>query len=84
MCEACSCDTTSTATSTTTTAGSASFVVPDMTCGHCEATVRGAFEKAMPGAALNIDLGAHKVTVDGDADKARAILVEAGYTPEAA
>lgn len=60
------------------------FHVPDMTCGHCEKTVRAALEKELPGAAVSIDLGAHRVTVEGDAVKAEEAIREAGYTPEKA
>ncbi|MCX8998476.1 heavy-metal-associated domain-containing protein [Rhizobiaceae bacterium BDR2-2] len=59
------------------------FTVPDMTCGHCEKTLRGALEKELPGAAVSIDLGARRVSVEGDAAKAEAAIREAGYTPEA-
>ncbi|MFB9951368.1 heavy-metal-associated domain-containing protein [Rhizobium puerariae] len=58
------------------------FNVPDMTCGHCEKTVRGALGEALPGAAVAIDLSAHKVTVEGDAAAAEEAIREAGYTPE--
>lgn len=85
MC-GCSCNTTTDTNETTSpaTAGAASFTVPDMTCGHCEKTVRGAFDKAMPGTPVDIDLASHTVVVHGDADTARAVLTDAGYTPEAA
>lgn len=59
------------------------FHVPDMTCGHCEKAVRAALGTALPGAAVEVDLAAHTVRVAGDADAARAALVEAGYTPQA-
>jgi len=58
------------------------FTVPDMTCGHCEKTVRGALVDALPGAVVSIDLAAHKVTVEGDAIKAEEAIREAGYSPE--
>lgn len=60
------------------------FNVPDMTCGHCEKTVRAALEKELPGAAVSIDLSGHRVTVEGDAKKAEDAIREAGYTPEPA
>lgn len=59
-----------------------SFLVPDMTCGHCEKTVRGALADALPGAAVAIDLMAQKVTVEGDAAKAEEAIRDAGYSPE--
>lgn len=58
------------------------FTVPDMTCAHCEKTIRGALSEAMPGARIRIDLASHKVTVDGDAAKAMAAIEEVGYSPE--
>jgi len=58
------------------------FTVPDMTCGHCEKTVRGALADALPGAAVAIDLTVRTVTVEGDAAKAEEAIREAGYSPE--
>lgn len=58
------------------------FTVPDMTCGHCEKTVRGALADALPGAAVAIDLTVRKVTVEGDAVKAEEAIRDAGYSPE--
>jgi len=58
------------------------FTVPDMTCGHCEKTVRSALGEALPGAAVTIDLAAKRVTVDGDATAAEDAIREAGYSPE--
>ena len=60
----------------------ASFTIPDMTCGHCEKTLRGAFAEAMPGAKVQIDLPTHLLTVAGDAEQARAVIAAAGYTPQ--
>jgi copper chaperone len=58
------------------------FNVPDMTCGHCEKTVRAALEDALPGAPVTVDLARHRVSVDGDAAKAEEAIREAGYEPE--
>ncbi|KGD85826.1 MULTISPECIES: heavy-metal-associated domain-containing protein [Rhizobium/Agrobacterium group] len=60
----------------------ATFIVPDMTCGHCEKTVRGALGEALPDAAVTIDLSVHRVTVEGDAARAEEAIREAGYTPQ--
>lgn len=57
------------------------FFVEDMTCGHCEKAVKAALAEALPGAAVTVDLAAHTVTVDGDAEKAAMAITEAGYTP---
>ncbi len=62
----------------------ATFTISDMTCGHCEKTLRAAFAEAMPGAKVSIDLPAHRLTVTGDAARAREVIIGAGYTPEAA
>ena len=60
------------------------FTVPDMTCGHCEKTIRNALIEALPGAEASIDLSSHKVVVDGDADTAMVAMQDVGYTPERA
>jgi copper chaperone len=60
----------------------AAFVVADMTCGHCEKTVRAALEDAFPGADIRINLENHRVSVEGDTETAAAAIREAGYTPE--
>lgn len=60
----------------------ATFFVPDMTCGHCEKTVRGALETVMPGAVVGIDLATHRVSVGGDAALAETTIRKAGYSPE--
>lgn len=60
----------------------AAFHVPDMTCGHCVATIRKALATALPGAATEVELAEHLVRIDGDAAIARQALVDAGYTPE--
>ncbi|MDD1500534.1 heavy-metal-associated domain-containing protein [Agrobacterium sp. CNPSo 3708] len=60
------------------------FTVPDMTCGHCEKTIRNALNEALPGAKVSVDLSSHKVVVDGDAETAMAAMQEVGYTPERA
>lgn len=58
------------------------FSVADMTCGHCEKTVRGALADVLPGADVRIDLAHQRVTVEGDADVAEAAIRDAGYSPE--
>jgi copper chaperone len=61
---------------------SITFHVPDMTCGHCEKTVRGALSDVLPGVSVSVDLGAQKVTVAGDAATAETAIRDAGYSPE--
>lgn len=60
------------------------FRVPDMSCAHCEKAVRSALGAAFPGAPVEVDLDGHIVRVAGEAGRARAALVDAGYTPEPA
>jgi copper chaperone len=57
------------------------FYVEDMTCGHCERTVREALAQHLPGADVSVDLGSHHVRVNGDAKTAEAAIRDAGYTP---
>ena len=61
----------------------ATFKVNDMTCRHCEKTVREALEKDMPEADVVIDIAERTVSVEGDASKAENVIRDAGYTPEA-
>ena len=58
------------------------FNIPDMTCGHCEKTVRSAIEEVLPGAEVTIDLASKRVSVNGDAAKAEEAIRDAGYSPE--
>lgn len=58
------------------------FTVPDMTCGHCEKTIRGALTEVLPGSDVSIDLATHRVTVSGDPATAEAAMRDVGYNPE--
>lgn len=58
------------------------FLIPDMTCGHCEKTLRGALTEVLPDASVSIDLATHKLTVADDAAAAEAAIRDAGYSPE--
>jgi copper chaperone len=63
------------------------FQVNDMTCGHCAGVITKAVRDTDPAARVEIDLAAHRVTIEpGQADAAalREAIEEAGYTPEAA
>jgi copper chaperone len=57
------------------------FQVEDMSCGHCEKTIREALREALPGATVAIDLPGHTVEVEGPAAKVEEAIREAGYTP---
>lgn len=57
------------------------YSVPDMSCAHCEKTIRASLA-ALPGIEkVDVDLAAKKVAVEGKADPASivAALDDAGY-----
>ncbi len=60
--------------------------VPDMSCGHCKATIEKAIDAADPLAEVTFDMDARKIDVDSDMDLAalQALLKEAGYPASAA
>lgn len=55
--------------------------VPDMTCGHCAATIRKAVLALDQGAACEVDLGAKRVRVTSARQPSDFVeaLEEAGY-----
>lgn len=58
------------------------FTVPGMTCGHCEASVKGEVGKVAGVTAVAVDLETKLVTVSGDTLDAPAIVAaidEAGF-----
>jgi len=58
------------------------FSVPGMTCGHCEAAVKGEVGKVSGVASVGVDLGTKIVTVNGDVLDSAAIVAaidEAGF-----
>ena len=60
------------------------FQVNDMTCGHCAATITKAVRSVDQGAKVEIDLAAHRVTIEpamADAGELADAIKEAGYTP---
>ncbi len=62
------------------------FRIPDMTCGHCAATISRAIAAEDSGARLDFDLPAQLLRVKpGTASPAEleAAIREAGYTPAA-
>ncbi|MCX6542051.1 MAG: heavy-metal-associated domain-containing protein [Actinobacteria bacterium] len=61
-----------------------SFTVPGMTCGHCEAAVKGEISKLSGVTDVTVDLGTKVVVVSGaDLDQASifAAVDEAGFEP---
>ena len=62
------------------------FQVNDMTCGHCAGVITKAVRDTDPAARVEIDLVAHRVTIEpglAGAEDLRQAIEEAGYTPEA-
>ena len=58
------------------------FNVPGMSCGHCEAAVKGEVAKVAGVTDVAVDLGTKLVTVTGDQLDSAAIVAaidEAGY-----
>lgn len=55
--------------------------VPDMSCGHCEATVKKAIRSVDENAKVNVDLASRTVAVESaaDAQKIAAALEAEGY-----
>ena len=58
------------------------FNVPDMTCGHCVATITKAVKAVDPAAEVKTDLGAKTVTVETALPAAAVAkaLDQAGYS----
>lgn len=60
-----------------------SFIVSDMTCGHCAKTITSAVLAVYPAAKVDIDLSTKRVAIANAGDR-RAIIsvIEAeGYSP---
>lgn len=57
------------------------FSVPEMSCGHCKATIESALLDSDPGAELSFDMEAREVEVDSVLDEAQVIatMKDAGY-----
>ncbi len=62
------------------------FEINDMTCGHCVGVITKAIKSVAPGADVQIDLAAHRVTINSaEADQTTLgkAITDAGYTPVA-
>jgi copper chaperone len=59
------------------------FKLPDMTCGHCAATVKRTVQALDAAAQVDVDLPTHMVRIETTADESalRAALTEEGYAP---
>lgn len=64
-------------------AGALSFLVDDMTCGHCAGRIKTAIESALPGTQVEADPKTKIVSVTGASDAAavHGLVSAAGYTP---
>ncbi len=59
------------------------FLVPEMSCGHCEKAITNGLKKASPEAEVKVDLASKTVEVKNMADEVVATLLkDLGYTPE--
>jgi copper chaperone len=70
--------------STTTSSSRVILTVPDISCGHCEATVKQALLPLAGVRAVSVDLPTKAVTVDYDAgqvdlDRLKVVLAEEDY-----
>ena len=61
------------------------FTLPDMSCGHCAATVTKAVKLVDPQAQVDIDLETKRVKIESGEgrDEFAQALTEAGYPPAA-
>jgi copper chaperone len=57
------------------------FHIPDMSCGHCKATVEKTIHALDPAARIEFDMAARRIALDSRAEsaKVRVALTEAGY-----
>lgn len=62
------------------------FNIPDMSCGHCRATVEKTIHALDPMARIGFDMTARQITLDSAAEaaKVQAALAAAGYPATAA
>lgn len=61
------------------------FIIPDMSCGHCAAAVTKAVKGVDPDARVDVDLAAHAVAIatSADAPAITRALDAAGYPAQA-
>lgn len=53
--------------------------VPDMSCGHCKASVEGALQPLSGVAPVSVDLPNRRVEISGDVARALKALAEIGF-----
>ncbi len=61
------------------------LTVPDMTCGHCEKTIRATIARLDASAKVSVDLASKTIRVETSrpADELRKALGDEGYPPAA-
>ena len=85
MCSSCSTTTSATPDAALTRvqpSGALDYVVPGMTCGHCEAAVTREVSRVAGVSSVDVDLATKRVRVHGagvDGAAVRAAIDEAGY-----
>ncbi|HMW24919.1 MAG TPA: heavy-metal-associated domain-containing protein [Burkholderiaceae bacterium] len=57
------------------------LTLPDMSCGHCVATVKKTLLQLDPQSRVEVDLPAHRVSIETSQseERVRAVLAEEGY-----
>jgi len=57
------------------------FHIPDMSCGHCKATVEKTIHALDPVARIEFDMAARRISLESSTDAAgvETALAEAGY-----
>lgn len=57
------------------------FHIPDMSCGHCKATVEKTIHALDPAARIDFDMEARRIALDSQAEtvNVQAALAAAGY-----
>lgn len=57
------------------------YLVPDVTCGHCKAAIEGEVSQVPGVVRVDVDVETKRVVVEGDpsAEAVVAAIVEAGY-----
>jgi copper chaperone len=57
------------------------YVVPEISCGHCKAAIEGGVSQVPGVARVEVDIDTKRVVVEGDPseDAVVAAIVEAGY-----
>ena len=58
-----------------------SFHIPEMSCGHCKATVEKTIHALDPKARIDFDMKARRISLDSrtEAEKVQQALAAAGY-----